>query len=98
MTVLNAETAIYACLKHLPGGAKMTVYTKNSNGARTNEVAVLKKEPDSWGDWQVVNRPKTADPMLLPETWPDGHPGIISSRTLADAFDSNPDLWADISE
>lgn len=50
------------------------------------------------GDWEVVSRPATANPALLPETWPGGHPEIISTRTLADTFAANPDLWAAVSE
>lgn len=77
----------------------MNVYTKNSApGARTNIVAVLEKETDTWGDWKVVSRPVTADSSALPETWPGGHPGIISTRTLADAFDADEALWAEVTE
>ncbi len=63
----------------------MTVYTNRSAGSRTNKVAVLKKEPGTWGDWQVVSRPETAAASLLPETWGE-HPGIISTRTALASF------------
>jgi hypothetical protein len=95
--VFSAETAAYRYLEVLPAGTTMIVHTNKPAGARTNEVAKLKKEPGKLGDWQVVSRPATADASLLPETWP-AHPGIISSRTLADTFTANPDLWARVQE
>lgn len=96
--VFDADTAAYRYLEVLPAGTTMIVHTKNEGaGARTNEVAKLKKEPGKMGDWQVVSRPATADASLLPETWP-AHPGIISSRTLADTFTANRDLWARVQE
>jgi hypothetical protein len=95
--VFSAETAAYRYLDALPAGSTMTVRTNNSVGSRTNEVAKLKKEPGNWGDWEVVSRPATADASLLPETWP-AHPGIISTRTLADKFTADPDLWAQVKE
>lgn len=72
----------------------MTVMTDNSAGARTNVVAVLRKHGDVFGDWEVLSRPSTADASLLPET----APGWISSRTLADTFSADPDLWASVDE
>lgn len=99
MTVLNLETALYVALKFVPEGTTMTVFTRNSSGARTNVVAKVRKEPgNGWGDWQVLERPKEADASLLPETWPSEDPGIISSRTLADTFQANVELWADIDD
>lgn len=95
--VLNVETAFYRYLELLRAGAKMTVYTKNSGSVRTNVVAVLKKE-DGWGDWKVVSRPATANPALLPETFGEKHPGIISARTIADTFESDRELWATVKE
>lgn len=95
--VFSAKTAAYRYLDALPGGVTMTVHTDRSAGSRTNEVAVLKKEPGTFGDWQVVSRPKTADASLLPETWGE-HPGIISTRTLADTFTTDSDLWARVNE
>jgi hypothetical protein len=100
MTVISSDGVYYAAFKFVPQGTRLTVYTRDRGNARTNEVAVLRKEPrevDSanWGDWEVVSRPKTADASLLPETW-SAHPGIISTRTLADAFEANPGLWAEV--
>lgn len=97
MTVLNAEEALYVALKFVPEGSKMTVYTKDKGHARTNVVAELRKEPGGgWDDWQITRRPATVDDALLPATWPHEDPAIISSRTLADTLDANPNLWADI--
>ena len=95
--VLSAETAIYRYLELLRAGAKMSVYTKNSGSARTNIVAMLRKE-EGWGDWEVVSRPATADPTLLPETFGGELAGMISATTLAETFESNRDLWAAVSE
>jgi hypothetical protein len=100
MTVISTEGVYNAAFKFIPQGTKMTVFTRVPGNARTNEVAVLRKEPKevdsgNWGDWEVLSRPKTADPSLLPETWSE-HPGIISTRTLADTFQANPDLWAEV--
>jgi hypothetical protein len=98
MTVINAETALYAALKFLPEGAKLTVYTKDPGRARTNAVAVLRKEPGGgWNDWQILKRPVSADSSLLPATWPTEDPAVISSRDLADVL-SNSDLWADVDD
>ena len=97
MTVINAETALYAALKFIPEGTKMTVYTKNSGRARTNTVAELRKEPGGgWDDWQILKRPVTADASLLPPTWPTEDPAVISSRDLARVLGDDPDLWADV--
>lgn len=99
MTVINADTALYAALKFLPEGTKLTVYTKNSGRARTNTVAELQKEPGSgWDDWQIVKRPATADASLLPATWPTEDPAVISSRDLADILGSDLDLWANVDD
>lgn len=96
--VLDAETGVYRYLDLLPGGSKMLVRTRGATKGRTNEVATLEKEPGPWGDWKVMSRPATADAALLPETWPGQHPGIISTRTLADTFMGNADLWASVRE
>lgn len=99
MTVINAETALYAALKFLPEGTKLTVYTKDSGRARTNTVAVLRKEPGGgWDDWQIVERPVTADASLLPATWPTEDPAVVSSRDLANVLGDNPDLWGNVDE
>lgn len=99
MTVLSADDAVYVALKFVPEGSKMIVYTKNHGRAQTNIVAELRKEPGGgWEDWQVLRRPTTADSSLLPATWPHENPEIISSRSLADAIDANPDLWANIDD
>ncbi|KTR17088.1 hypothetical protein NS330_10030 [Curtobacterium citreum] len=95
--MFSAETAAYRYLDALPAGSTMTVHTNKPARARTNEVAKLKKETGKMGDWEVVSRPATADASLLPETWP-AHPGIISTRTLADTFTANTDLWARVKE
>lgn len=96
MTVINVETAMYVALKFVPEGTHMTVYTRNPSGARTNEVATLRKEPNNrgWGDWQIISRPKTADAELIPATISSEHPEIIFSRHLATVLSENPDLWA----
>jgi hypothetical protein len=95
--VFSAATAANRYLQVLPAGTTMTVHTKEQPpGALTNEVAVLKKESRE-GDWQVMSKPKTADQSTLPETWA-AHPGVISSRTLADTFMTNTDLWARVKE
>lgn len=99
MTVINAETALYAALKFLPEGTKLTVYTKDSGRARTNTVAVLRKEPGGgWDDWQILKRPATADDSLLPATWPTENPAVVSSRDLANALEGNPDLWGNVDD
>ena len=100
MTVLKIDTAMYVALKFAPEGMRMTVYTKKHEGARTNEVAVLRKEPKNggWGDWQIISRPKTADASLIPATLPQEHPEIIYSNDLARVLSENPDLWADIAD
>lgn len=96
MTVINADTALYAAFKFLPEGMKITVFTKNSGRARTNVVAQLRKERGGgWDDWQILQRPATADANLLPATWPAGDPAVISSQDLADALSNDPDLRAD---
>lgn len=96
MTVIKADTALYAAFKFLPEGTKITVYTKNSGRARTNVVAELRKQPGGgWDDWQILKRPATADATLLPATWPTEDPAVISSRDLAGALENDPDLWAD---
>lgn len=95
MAVLKADTALYRYLEVLNAGTKMTVYTRNSPGARTNVLAVLQKEK-GWGDWDFVQRPKTSDASQLPATWLE-NPEVISANDLAKAFE-NPDLWADVSE
>lgn len=93
--VLDYKTGTYRYLMLLPGGTKMTVFTKAAGPARTNRVAELVREHDDFGDWQIVRRSQTADASLLPETFGDG---VISARDLADALDSNHDLWADVNE
>lgn len=99
MTVLKADTALYVALKMVPEGTRMTVYTSNRGRARTNVVAELTKEPGSgWGDWQLLKRSATANPELLPATWPNEDPAIISSTALAESLGQNPDLWADIED
>ncbi|WP_139722296.1 hypothetical protein [Serinicoccus chungangensis] len=99
MTVLDSTTALYAALKFVPEGGRMTVYTRDSRRARTNVVAELRKEPGGgWDDWQVLRRPETADASLLPDTWPEENPAIISCRTLADSLAENPDLWAEVED
>ena len=99
MTVLSAETALYAALKFLPEGTKLTVHTKDYGRARTNVVAELRKESGGgWDDWQILERPVTADSSLLPATWPHEDPAIISSRTLADTLGADPDLWANVDD
>ena len=98
MTVLKIDTAMYVALKFVPEGMQMTIYTNNSVGARTNVVAVLRKEPNNggWGDWQILSRPKSADASLIPATLPQKQPEIIYSNDLARALSENPDLWASI--
>ena len=96
--VISADSALYRYFDLLRGGVRMTVYTKRSGAARTNVVAVLQKEHDDFGDWQVVSRPATADPAMLPETWGGVHAGIISTRTLADTFAADTDLWGTVRE
>ena len=99
MTVLNAETGLYAALKFVPEGTRLTVYTKDKGRARTNTIAELRKEPGGgWDDWQVLKRLATADAAVLPATWPTEDPAVISSRDLADALTNNPDLWANIDD
>ena len=99
MTVLKIDTAMYVALKLVPEGMAMTVYTSDPAGARTNEVAVLRKEPNNgWADWQVVSRPKTADASLLPATHPEEQPEIIYSNDLARLLAGNPELWASIND
>jgi len=100
MTVLKLDTAMYVALKFVPEGMRMTVYTKKHDGARTNEVAVLRKEANSggWGDWQILSRPETADARLIPATLPEEHPEIIYSSDLARVLSENPDLWATIAD
>lgn len=96
MTVLNAENAILAALKFLPEGAKLTVFTKNAGGSRTNVVAELRKGPGrAWADWEITGRPTTAHHTLLPATWPHEIPAVISPTDLADALGANPELWAE---
>ncbi|UYN84445.1 MAG: hypothetical protein KIT89_04435 [Microcella sp.] len=99
MTVLKADNALYVALKMVPEGTRMTVYTSNQGSAKTNVVAELRKEPGSgWDDWQFLKRPATANAELLPATWPNEDPTIISSTALAESLGQNPDLWADISD
>lgn len=94
MTVIKADTALYAAFKFLPEGTKITVYTGNSGRARTNVVAKLRKQlGGGWDDWEILKLPATADASLLPATWPTEVPAIISSRDLADAMENDPDLW-----
>lgn len=99
MTVINSENALYAALKFLLEGTKLTVYTKNSGRARTNTVAELRKKPGGgWDDWQVLKRPASADASLLPSTFTNEEPEIVSTRTLADALEVNTDLWANVDD
>ena len=96
MTVIKADTALYAAFKFLPEGTKITVYTKNSGRARTNVVAELRKQlGGSWDDWQVLKRPASADATLLLATWPTEDPPIVSSRDLAGALTNDTDLWVE---
>jgi hypothetical protein len=97
MTVLKIETALYAALKFLPEGTRMTVHTLDWAGARTNVLGELRKEVGRGShDWQIIHRPATADASQLPATWPSEDPAVVSSRTLADTLGSNPALWADV--
>lgn len=97
MTVLDSSTALYAALKFLPEGTKLTVYTRDKGGARTNVVAELRKEPGGgWHDWQIVKRPASADPSLLPATWPHESPAVVHSQALAETFANDPNLWAEV--
>lgn len=97
MTVIDAETGLYAAFKFLPERTRVTVYTRNKGRARTNLVAELRKEPGGgWDDWQILTRPASADPSLLPPTWPTESPAVISSRDLSDAIENNRDLWANV--
>lgn len=93
--VFDAETAAYCYLSVLPLGTRMTVHTRDSGGARTNVLAVLKKENRS-NDWRVLSRAFTADAGQLPETWPNEH--AISTTDLAKAFTENAALWARLKE
>lgn len=93
--VFDAETAAYRYLSVLPLGTKMTVYTRDSGGARTNVLAILEKENRS-DDWRVLSRPSTADASQLRETWPNEH--AISTTDLAKAFTENAALWASLKE
>lgn len=98
-TLLSSETALYAALKFLPEGTRMTVNTKNHGRARTNTVGELRKEPGGGGnDWQILKRPATADASLLPADWPQEDPAVISSRTLADTLEAHPEMWADVDD
>ncbi len=97
MTVLDSRTALFAALKFLPEGTKMTVYTHDPGKARTNIVAELRKEPGGgWHDWQILKRPATADSSLLPATWPSESPAVVSSQDLAETFANDPNLWATV--
>lgn len=99
MTVIDATTGLYAAFKFLPEGAKITVYTRDKGQARTNVVAVLRKEPGGgWDDWQILKRPPTADSSLLPATWPTEDPAVISSRDLANALGNDHALWANLDD
>jgi len=99
MTVLNAQTGLYAALKFLPEGTKLTVYTQDSGRARTATVAELRKEPGGgWDDWQILKRPATADATVLPATWPTEDPAVISSKDLAATLTNNSDLWANVDD
>lgn len=99
MTVINAETGLYAAFKFLPEGTKITVYTKNQGQARTNVVAELRKEQgNGWHDWQILKRPATAEKSLLPATWPTDDPAAISSSDLADTLNNNRDLSATVED
>ena len=99
MTVIDSESALYAALKFLPEGTRLTIHTKTAGRARTNIVAELRKEPgNGWNDWQVVKRPSTADKSLLPATWSSEDPEIISCRDLADTLGRNLDLWANVDD
>jgi hypothetical protein len=91
---------MYVALKFVPEGTKMTVHTDKPGRALTNEVAVLRKEPNNggWGDWQILSRPKTADASLIPATRPQEQPEIIYSKDLAQALSSDPNLWATIAD
>jgi len=100
MTVLKQSSAMYVALKLVPEGGRMTVFTRDRQGARTGEVVVLEKELNNggYGDWRVVSRPKTANPNLVPATRTEGTSEIIYSQDLARVLSDNDDLWADISD
>ena len=99
MTVLSVNTAMYAALKFLPEGTRLTVYTENSGPARTKIVATLRKElGGGWHDWQILTRPVTANESFLPATWPSEVPAVISSQDLARTLVENADLWADVKD
>lgn len=100
MTVIRSNTALYASLKFLSEGTRLTVHTDNQGQARTNVVAELRKEPNNGGfhDWQVLRRPVSADASLLPSTFTGEQPELLSNRALADALDANPDLWIHVDD
>lgn len=100
MTVIRSNTALYASLKFLAEGTKLTVFTDRHGQARTNVVAELRKEPNNGGfhDWQVLRRPASADATLLPSTFTGEDPELVSNRALADALEANPDLWIDVDD
>lgn len=94
-TVLDTTTATYLAFKFAPGGTKLTVHTRAQGAARTNVVVELRKESTGvWADWEVLSRPVTADASLVAED----APGVVSNRALANSFEANHDLWADIDD
>lgn len=97
MTVISSDNALYAALKFLPEGSRMTLFTRDSGAARTAIVAELRKEAgNGWHDWEILRRPATADASLLPATWSSEIPEATSTKSLADAMTANSDLWAEV--
>jgi hypothetical protein len=81
----------------MPKGTRLEVFTNHKPaGARTNRVVTLRKEADGYADWEIIERPATADHSILRPTFGEADP-VVSIRDIADAIMSG-DVWAGVHE
>lgn len=92
---LTAESGVSLALQYMPEGTRLDVYTNNKPaGARTNLVVSLRKLRDGYEDWEILDRPKTADHSVLRPTFGEADP-VLSIRDIADAILSG-EVWAGV--
>ncbi|MBN8424409.1 hypothetical protein JF531_07725 [Microbacterium esteraromaticum] len=89
---LTHTSGVSIALLLFPAGTRLQVFTKNDAGARTNRLMTVEKEAAEYADWKVIERPKTSDASILPNSFGDDDP-VISPRDLADAIMTG-DVWA----
>lgn len=92
---LTADTGVSLALQYMPKGTRLEVFTRNKPaGARTNRVVILRKEDDGYSDWEILERPATADHSILRPTFGEDDP-VVSIRDIADAIMTG-EVWAGV--